>query len=181
LVNCSEKFNAGICGGSTVDENGNISGSFFRLPNLMVGIFDFTNFRKLCKTDKWHKYFYYQDTKHNDISFPVDVVTGGFMLIKMSTLKKVGLFDETYFMYLEDVDYCVRAKNNGIKIYHTNTSKIMHIGGASSNNKDRIRHSSWLKSRKKYFQKHFGLLTNILIQPIFLMDDVLIIAKKTLN
>lgn len=179
LINCSEKHNAGICGGTTIDSQGNASGSYFRFPNLMVGIFDFTNFRKIRKDDKWHNYFYYLDSKIEDDSFPVDVVTGGYMLIRLSTIKKIGLLSESFFMYLEDVDYCFRSKKGGIKIYHDCTSIILHVGGASSNNKDRIRYSSWLQSRKIYFLKHFGFFENILIQPIFLLDDLLILTRKT--
>lgn len=182
LIKCLEKNKAGICGGTTVNTKREINGSYFRYPNLMVGIFDFTNIRKLCKNDKWHKYFYYLDiNSSNKDSFPVDVVTGGFMLIKSSTVKKIGLLDEKFFMYLEDVDYCLRANKAGIKIFHTNSSKIIHIGGASSNNKDKVRHCSWLKSRKIFFLKHFSVLENIIIQPIFLLDDLLILANKVLK
>lgn len=182
LVECSENNNAGISGGSTQDKMGNENGSYFRFPNLMVGIFDFTNFRKLTITDKWHKYFYYLDSKKpKSDEFPVDVVTGGYMLIKNSTIDRIGYLDEEYFMYLEDVDYCLRAKNADIKTFHTNSSKILHIGGASSDNKDKIRHSSWLKSRKIFFAKHFGLLENIIIQPLFLIDDIFILSKIALQ
>lgn len=182
LIKCSEENHAGISGGSTFDINGKESGSYFRFPNLMVGIFDFSNLRKLCKGDKWHKYFYYLNSKRNmKSSFPVDVVTGGFMLFSHETIKRTGLFDESFFMYLEDVDYCLRAKKAGIKIFHTNRSRIMHIGGASSKNKDKVRHSSWLKSRKIYFFKHFGFLANLIIQPLFLIDDILILFKKSLS
>jgi len=148
----------------------------------MVGIFDFSNLRKLCKGDKWHKYFYYLNSNGNKrITFPVDVVTGGFMLISRETIKRIGLFDYSFFMYLEDVDYCLRAKKTGIQIFHTNRSRILHIGGASSNNKDRIRHSSWLKSRKVYYFKHFNLFANLIIQPIFFIDDIFILIKKNLS
>jgi len=182
LINCSTKNKAGITGGSTTDIQGKENGSYYRFPNLGIGIFDFTNFRKLTKNDRWHKYFYYQDITNKNIDeFPVDVVTGGYMLINNKTVKKVGYFDEDYFMYLEDVDYCLRTKKAGIKIFHTNQSKILHIGGASSNNKDRIRHSSWLMSRKMYFLKHHSIIENILVQPIFIVDDLLILFKILIN
>lgn len=182
LIKCAEKNQAGVCGGTTIDNHGKISGSYFRFPSLMIGLFDFTNLRKLLKNDQWHKHFYCQDENHgNKTSFPVDVVTGGFMLINKSTIKEIGLFDESFFMYLEDVDYCLRAKKAGIRIFHTNGSKILHIGGASSNNDDRVRHSSWLKSRKIYYAKHFGIFENMMIQPIFLLDDLLILIMKTLK
>lgn len=148
----------------------------------MVGIYDFTNIRKLDRSDKWHKYFYYLDYDSNKSqSFPVDVVTGGYMLISSEALKKTGYFDEVFFMYLEDVDYCLRARKTGIKIFHCNDSKIIHFSGRSSTNKDRIRHSSWILSRKKYYIKHFNFLENLIIQPIFLLDDLIILTNKYLK
>lgn len=182
LIFCLKKNKGGICGGNTINQKGVKSGSYFRFPNLRVGIFDFTNFRKLCVNDKWHKYFYYHDkmTPQKTV-FEVDVITGGFMLVKRNVFKKIGLLDEKFFMYLEDVDFCLRAKKAGVKILHTNNSSVIHIGGASSNNKDRIRHASWLMSRKKYYLKHFNFLINMIIQPIFILDDLLIISRHFLK
>ena len=179
LLSCATENEAGIIGGSTYDDKGNQNGSYFRIPNIFVGIFDFTNFRKLINNEYWHNYFYYIGTEITKKScFPVDVVTGGFMLISRNTIDKIGLFDQRFFMYLEDVDYCLRAKKLGIRVFHSNRSKIIHFAGRSSNNKDRIRHSSWLISRKLYYLKNFGILQNMIIQPIFLVDDLFILIKK---
>lgn len=181
LVNCAKKNNAGIIGGSTFD-NVTENGSYFRFPNLRVGIFDFTNFRKIDIFDKWHKYFYYLDQKNQSKNcFRVDVVTGGYMLISSKTIENIGYFDEDFFMYLEDVDYCLRAKKAKIPVYHNNSASIIHFGGRSSNNKDRINHLSWIFSRKKYFIKHFSKLENLIIQPIFLIDDAYILISKYLK
>lgn len=181
LLECARRNNADICGGTTINTNKEISGSYFRFPNLSVGVFDFTNFRKISLNDKWHKYFYYQDMKSKNNEFLVDVVTGGFMLISNKTIRTIGYLDESFFMYLEDVDYCLRAKHKGLKVFHSNNSVITHIGGASSNNSDKIRHKSWLFSRKIFYIKHFGLLANLLIQIIFLIDDMVIITLKILK
>lgn len=179
LLKNSNKCKSGIVGGITVDENNKQSGSYFRFPNLQVGLFDFTNFRKIFRNEFWHNYFYYLDTKFTeDVCNYVDVVTGGYMLITKDTIKRVGLFDERFFMYLEDVDFCYRAKKNNIKVSLCLSSKIFHKGGASSKNKDRIRHSAWLWSRKWFFIKHFNFLTNLIIQPVFLIDDMYILYKK---
>jgi len=181
LINCAKAGDAGIAGGSTYGTGHRETGSYFRFPNLRVGLYDFTNLRKLYKSDRWHNYFYYKDLTYDKLScFFVDVVTGGFMLIRRETIIKIGYLDERFFMYLEDVDYCLRAKKAGIKILHCDNSKIIHSGGASSNNKDRIRHSAWLWSRKLYFLKNFDLLSNIIIQPVFLIDDAIILFKKYL-
>ena len=182
LLLCAEKYNAGISGGSTYAVNGKENNSYFRFPNLLIGLFDFTNLRKFSRSDYWHKYFYYQDKDYSKTDcFSVDIVTGGYMLIKTETIKKIGYFDERFFMYLEDVDYCNRAKKAGIKIVHCNSSKIIHVSGGSSKNKDGIRHSSWIWSRKIYFIKHYNFLANIIIQPIFLIDDMYILFNKFFN
>lgn len=182
VLGCSKINKSHITGVITINENGNKTGSFFRFPNLMVGIFDFTNFRKLSINDYWHKYFYYLDKKNfkNQNSKIVDIVTGGFMLIKSEVIKGVGYFDQRFFMYLEDVDYCYRAKKAGYVIAVCN-EEVVHLGGASSNNEDRINHLSWVISRKKYYFKHFNLIENFLIQLIFIIDDFIIGASYILK
>jgi GT2 family glycosyltransferase len=182
LIQCALEEKAGIVGGSTYDEKGIQNGSYFRIPNLFVGIFDFTNFRKIIKSDYWHNYFYYLDSKSpKNACFPVGAVTGGFMLITRKTINKIGMLDERFFMYLEDMDFCLRAQKAGVKVIHTNESSIVHYAGRSSDNKDRIRHSSWLWSRKLYFLKNFNILENLIIQPIFLIDDLFILTKLYLS
>ena len=182
LVRCATKNKAGIVGGNTYDRFGIQNGSYFRFPNIFIAIFDFTNLRKLSRSGYWHNYFYYKDVEQSkENCFPVEVVTGGFMLVSSNAIQKIGLFDERFFMYLEDVDYCIRASHAGITVFHTNLSKIVHFAGRSSNNKDRIRHSSWLRSRKFYFLKNFNLLENLIIQPIFLLDDLFILFRLITN
>ncbi len=177
IQHCKES-KSGIVGVSTASVNGVKTGSYFRLPNISVGIFDFTNLRKFSKTDFWHKYFYYKDTSIQP-KF-VDVVTGGFMLIKRDVVEKIGLLSESYFMYLEDVDFCRRAKSAGFKVSVCNET-VTHIGGASSNNKDKVNHLAWIASRKIYYLKNHGFISNIIIQPIFLIDDIIIIIGRLLK
>lgn len=61
-------------------------------------------------------------TEMKEVSF----VTGCLMLIPADVLNKVGVLDETYFMYSEDVDYCCRIKNSGKKMIYTSESVIYH-------------------------------------------------------
>jgi len=48
----------------------------------------------------------------------VDWVIGGFMIIPSSTIEKIGVFSEDYFMYVEDMDYCLRLNKNKLKVYY---------------------------------------------------------------
>ncbi len=57
----------------------------------------------------------------------VDFVSGSLMVIKKEVIDKIGLYDETYFMYYEDVDYCVRVKKAGFKIGMDSKIKYEHF------------------------------------------------------
>lgn len=62
----------------------------------------------------------------------IDFATGACMLIKKEVLEKVGLLDEKYFLYLEDLDFSVRAKKHGFKITFFPEAIIWHKNAASS-------------------------------------------------
>ena len=87
-------------------------------------------------------------------------------------------FDENIFMYLEDVDLGKRASDLGMKVIFCPHSTIWHIGGASSYNKYKIRHQAWFDSRKYYFKKHFGLLINLIIQPLYTIEEFMLKKLK---
>lgn len=62
----------------------------------------------------------------------LDFLSGACFLIKSNTLKKIGLFDEKYFMYLEDVDLCQKIIRNGFQLRCVPKSIIWHINSGSS-------------------------------------------------
>lgn len=70
----------------------------------------------------------------NDMSkvHEVDGITGAFFLTRKSVLDRVGLFDEDYFMYAEDLDLCYRIKKAGYKIMYVPQVKVIHFKGISS-------------------------------------------------
>jgi hypothetical protein len=66
------------------------------------------------------------DTGQYEIDKEVDRVTGCSMLIRKRVLEDVGLFDENYFLYAEEVDLCVRARNKGYRNYYVPKSVVYH-------------------------------------------------------
>lgn len=73
-----------------------------------------------------------------------DYVTGCCLLVKRSVIEKIGFLDERYFMYGEDVDYCVRASRAGFKIFFEPNARIWHKISVSSGG-----HFSWFKNWNK--------------------------------
>ena len=71
----------------------------------------------------------------------IDLATGACMLVKTEVFEKIGLFDEKYFLYLEDMDFCTRAKKAGFKILFEPKAVLWHknasaTGGSGSNLQD---------------------------------------------
>lgn len=173
LVDCLSSMKADIVGGKLLKKDGGVHNTFVRKPDLLTGLFDFTNLRKIIPFDFVHKHHYYLYEKPPMMGIEVDAVSGAYMLVNRKVFENIGLFDERFFMYLEDVDFCVRAKQSGLKVVYCPKSVIFHEGGASSNNRDKINHKAWSNSRKYYFSKHFSKPINIIIQPVFSLDDIL--------
>ena len=67
-----------------------------------------------------------------DRRLEVPVVTGCSLLLKAEALRTVGLFDEAYFAYHEDVDWCLRARRAGYRFFYEPFSRVYHHGGAST-------------------------------------------------
>jgi len=71
-----------------------------------------------------------------DQTSEVEAISGSFMLIRRTALDQVGYFDETWFMYAEDLDLCYRFRQAGWKIYYLPSTKIIHFKGESSKESD---------------------------------------------
>ena len=112
----------------------------------------FTHFSKLAKIFKSSKLFdqYYMGYIPDDKVHEIDACVGAFMFIRKSALEKVGLFDEDFFFYGEDLDLCWRFKKQGYKIVYMPETKIIHFKGASSGMKKSSRDlTSVTKESKK--------------------------------
>ena len=84
----------------------------------------------------------------------VDIVVGAAMFMSRSLYKKVGGFDETFFMYFEESDLCQRVRNLGYKILYTPDVSVIHIGGYSvAQSADKMA-EAYRRSQRFYYQKH---------------------------
>lgn len=173
---------ADIIGGKAFNYDSVVHRSVVRIPSLLIGLFEFSNLGKIFNIDIGHKLFYYEDIKildsHEDMV--VDAVSGAYLLVSKKAFNILHGFDENIFMYLEDVDLGKRAKDLGMKVVYCPHSEIWHIGGASSNNVNKIRHQAWFDSRKYYFRKHFGIITNLMIQSLYTIEEYLLKLLKHL-
>lgn len=93
---------------------------------------------------------------------PVDWVAGASMIVRREVFEAIGLMDEGYFLYFEEVDFCLRAARAGWPCWYVPRSRVMHIGGQSTGLTERDRRPPrtppyWFASRRRYFLKNYGL------------------------
>ncbi len=95
----------------------------------------------------------------------VDVLSGSLLFVRMDTMRKVGYFDEDYFMYGEDIDLCYRIKKAGYGIFYTPTTKAIHYSGESTKKGEfsfiTNFHSAMLTFINKNFRDHYPILLRL--------------------
>ena len=69
----------------------------------------------------------------------VDAVNGAFMLVRMDAVRQVGLLDEGYWLYMEDLDWCARFWQQGWRVRYEPAATAIHVKGASSGSRRRLR------------------------------------------
>jgi|WetSurMetagenome_2_1015567.scaffolds.fasta_scaffold17361_2 GT2 family glycosyltransferase len=95
----------------------------------------------------------------------VDWVSGAGMIVKKDIFKKIGGFDERFFLFYEDADICKRLKNEGFCIYYFPFSKIIHLKGENVNAEfNNITYYFSKKSQLLYYKLHNSFIQNLLIR-----------------
>lgn len=86
----------------------------------------------------------------------IDWVSGSCFLIKREVIKKIGLLDERFFMYIEEMEFCYRSKKAGFKVWFYPQSQVYHlVRGSSLEGKQKV--IWWIYKGLIYFyQKHFA-------------------------
>ncbi|MGB3402698.1 MAG: glycosyltransferase family 2 protein [Microcoleaceae cyanobacterium] len=99
----------------------------------------------------------------SDTPFEPQWTSFACVLIRREVIEEIGLMDEGYFMYFDDVDYCRRTQQAGWKILHWPKARVVHLRGGSGSVKSdvasRRRPRSYLyASRSRYFAKFYGMV-----------------------
>jgi GT2 family glycosyltransferase len=107
----------------------------------------------ISRTSQFRKaeYKYRMDFISYDIPISVPVLSGAFMFVRTSELEKVGIFDEQFFMYFEDVDLCRRFYTKSKTLYYP-LIEVVHLGRRESSKKLKLFKIS-ICSAIKYFNK----------------------------
>ena len=91
-------------------------------------------------------------------SRPVDFASGCCLGLTRHVLERIGLFDESFFVYWEDTDFCLRLKEAGVPIVYVREPSLLHAGGAASGGEGSTGYNRlYYKSYVQFLRKHFGV------------------------
>lgn len=165
----------GMVGGLLVNEDGTEQGGGRRaVPTpwrSFVRAFGLQRF-----ANRWPKLFYdfhLHKQPLPDSPIEVEAISGACMLVKRAAMEDVGLWDESYFLHCEDLDWCMRFRQKGWKILFVPDARINHALGACSQSRrvfvEWHKHKGMLRFYRKFFRHQYpGVLMGLVTAGVWL-------------
>lgn len=148
---------ASCVGGKLLNPNGTLQLSCRSFPTYVTVFFGRRSFfRKTFPGNPFSKGFLLTDLDYNKVQ-KVDWIIGACMLIKKETMAQVGYFDERFFLFVEDLDFCYRANKMGFNTYYFPGAVFRHYHGVSTDRywmRATIHHNFGMY---KFFNKNYNM------------------------
>ena len=164
---CIDKL--GVLGPRLLWNDRSLQWSCREFPNLWNNFCPAFYLTKIFKKSKTFRLEHMTHFPH-DTKIEVDVLVGAFLLIPTDIFTQVDGFDESFFMYSEEIDLCKRIKNNGNKIIFTPETSVIHIGGATSDSNYNEMSLQSNISRIIYWKKHFPRYKVLLVKTFWVVN-----------
>jgi GT2 family glycosyltransferase len=157
----------GIAGCKVLNRDGTLQPACRRsIPTPEVAFYRLTGLSKLFPQSrvmaKYNMTYESPDQMHE-----VDAVSGAFLMIRREVVDEIGLLDERFFMYGEELDWCLRTKRAGWSIMYCPEAQIIHYKGESTKYNSRKAAIEFYRAmylfHRKHFAKNYSPLTNLLI------------------
>ncbi len=173
---------AGIAGSSFENPDGTEWNTAFRFPGALSELCDGLSFSPVARLlSRWRV-----PMEMDDEVRCVDWISGASMMIRAQVLAAIGGFDERYFLYFEETDFCLRARRSGFSTWYVPQSRVMHRRGQSTGVTDLSRRPArlpayWFESRRRYFATSVGLARATMIDAVALLANGLGWLKSRLR
>ncbi|MCK4316512.1 MAG: glycosyltransferase family 2 protein [Anaerolineae bacterium] len=156
---------AAVAGAQLLNPDGSLQHSAFRFPGLTQLLFEFLPLSpRLYDTSLNGRYP--RRLYEGDSPFPVDHPLGAAMMVRRKAIEQVGLLDEGFWMYCEEIDWCWRMRQAGWRAYCVPAARVIHHAGQSSG---QILIPSFVNlwtSRARLYARHHGPVTRGLAQAL---------------
>lgn len=158
----------GIAGPKLLLPDGSLDKACRRgFPTPLVSFYHFSGLAKIFPNNE--RFGRYNMTFADpDEELEIDSVVGAYLQIRKDAVEKVGLLDEIYFMYAEDIDWCYRVKAAGWKIWYYAPVTVYHIKRAASRKSTKAPFEFW-RAMLIFYRKYYRNTTPFIVHAIILM------------
>ncbi|KKQ57173.1 MAG: hypothetical protein US74_C0007G0022 [Parcubacteria group bacterium GW2011_GWA2_38_13] len=172
MIDFFEKHNdCGVAGCKIVNPDTTIQPSVRRFPALISQIFILLKLHHFFPNISFLSKYFAKDFDYTKTQI-AEQVEGAFFMIPRKVVEKIGLLDEKFYIWFEEVDFCKRISDANMKVYYVATAVITHYGGMSFKQKFSLeKQKIFNASLIYYFQKHgrrFDVFILKILNPISL-------------
>ncbi|HVB64659.1 MAG TPA: glycosyltransferase [Nitrolancea sp.] len=175
LLNYIEKQeDVGVVGPRLIYPDGTTQSTRRRFPTRRTGFLESTIVQQYWRDNRVLRRYYVADRSNDEIQ-DVDWLVGACLLARRETLDMAGLFDERFFMYAEEVEWCHRVRESGWRIVYLPSASIVHHEGGSSRSDLPVRQINFDTSKVLLYERLHGKSTARVLRT-FLLGSYLINA-----
>ncbi len=168
----------GMAGPRILNQDRTLQVSCRHFPSIWNNLCQVFGFNKVFPKLAWFSEPMMKYWSH-DTERKVDVLTGCFWMVRREALDQVGLLDEGFFFYGEDIDWCKRFHKAGWDVGFYPGAEVIHFGGASSSNAPIKFYLEMQKADLQYWRKHHGRSRQLAYWMIILLRQLVRIPIYT--
>ncbi len=148
-----ERPDVGVLGPLLRNEDGSVQISYGDMINFRAEAY-----QKLLSRlyEGGNRFFRSYIEKRSKKEASPDWVSGACMMLRAELLQKVGHFDDRFFMYSEEVDYCQRVRRAGYRVLYTPEAEVVHLRGKSTEANREKATFEYRRSQLYFYKKHYG-------------------------
>ena len=170
----------GVVGPKLLFPDGSVQSSRRHFPTLLTGCIESTILQRFFPDHPALRRYYVLDASNDDVQ-EVDWVVGACMLVRREVIDQVGAFDERFFMYSEELDWCYRIKRVGWRVAYLPAARVIHYEAKSSEQNLLGRNIHFHDSKCKFFGKHYGYWQGSLLRLVIVFNFGFQIAEDVLK
>jgi hypothetical protein len=175
-----QHLEAGIVGCKILNSDGSPQPSYFAFNNLLTTTWTAFFLNRIAPLNyvdgKWVLHH-----RNSQTPFRVQKLLGAFLFVRQEIFNKAGLFDEKFFLFSEEEDFCYRVFQQGWSIYHFPAARIIHLGGQSTaaNKPQALEYAN--AGMMRFYRKHYGIMTQLVFRAIWFFALLLRIGITSLS
>ena len=146
---------AAVVGPRLLNPDGTLQRSVRGFPTVWRLATEYFFLRKLAPRSRALNAFYGSRFAHDEVR-ETEFLMGACLLVRREAADTVGLFDEDFFMFSEETDWCYRFRQAGWKVLFTPDAQFVHVGGATTSQNWGPMYREQLRGHLRFFSKHRG-------------------------